>query len=459
MRVVSRRHGAIGVIERTIVDILDEVLDGELTASAAAKLSPVEIEQLAELVNQLYASWSPPDDPANDDLSIYSGGWIARGFLGHGHQYLLTSLLYAPSVVIHDPVAEWFDRDRRNLSGLPGIPSAQRNTGGGPAMIVGADEATLLKGNGYYVGDDRVERSRQYLGEVIPALGELAPLIRAGVVRPIPEVKLLHSLTNELHSAVRADVRDNGLRVKISELVTAGTPPARSNLIRGLEIEPTGGVAPGHEARAIVQNPAFYFEKTLALADASRARYIAPAAADAAMLEYRLAQLGVRLAAKTNSNMELRLMPALVGSELPFFADLDARLLLRIREDESAFEAWRAELRTVVRTIEAMPSDGPEFEQEARDVLSDELLPRAEAVRRAVSTSVAMRAAAKDTIADFAISVAAIGYAALGFGPAGAAVGAAVAAVGLPLRWAYRVVFRESPSGANGVLAQLVQRS
>ncbi len=91
------------------------------------------------------------------------------------------------------------------------------------------------------------------------------------------------------------------------------------------------------------------------------------------MLEYRLQQLGQQLRSKSNGNVELRLVPALACSELPFFEDLDPALLLRIRNDEAAFADWRAELRNTVRMIETLPSEGATFEEEARDVFRDVL--------------------------------------------------------------------------------------
>ncbi len=79
-------------------------------------------------------------------------------------------------------------------------------------------------------------------------------------------------------------------------------------------------------------------------------------------------------------------------------------------------------------------------------------------MRNAVSTSAAMKAATKDSVADLTASLASIGLAALDFGAEGAAVGAATVGLALPFKWAYKVLFRPSPSGSKAVLAQLVRR-
>jgi hypothetical protein len=53
-------------------------------------------------VNKFYGGWTAP--PLTDDeLRVYSGGWIAGNLEGvEPRQYLFTSLVYAPTVIIHD---------------------------------------------------------------------------------------------------------------------------------------------------------------------------------------------------------------------------------------------------------------------------------------------------------------------------------------------------------------------
>ena len=444
----------------TIIDLLDDVVGEGCSPVRIGQLTQAELDRLADGVAALYANAPEPEDPPGDDTSLrfYSGGWVARNIYGPLSSDLMTSLVYSPSVIIHDPVAEWFNRDRSQLRGLPGLPSAQHKSEGKPAMIVAGDESTSFRGTGYYVSANPVDESRAFLSEVLPPLYELAPLIQAGVMVPIDEIGLIRRMEADIHTAVSKDIRDGELFSLIADLNDAGTPPTRANNIRGAEVTPTGGFAPGNELRAVIQNPAFYFEKSLAIADATNARYVTSWAADAQLLEWRLMRLGQRLSSKTNGNTELRMTPALVHAELPFLNDLNPGLLLNIRANEPAFEDWRTDLRNAVRFIDSLPSEGQEFETEARHVLRDHMLPRAEEVRRAVSASTAMREAAADGVADMSISAASIVGAGLIFGPAGIAVGTVGVALALPLKWAYKVLFRPSPTGANAVLAQLVKR-
>jgi hypothetical protein len=442
---------------RNIVELLDNVFDSQLTSARAMLLTQAEMDELADGVAELYRSHaqSPPEDA---DTCFYSGGWVARNLGGPLSAYLLTSLLYSPRAVIHDPVAEFFNPRLADLKALPGIPSAQRRPGGNPAMVITGDEVTLLKSRGYYVSSDPLKDAREHLALAFPALSAIAPLIRSGIVVPIDEIALMSQMESELHAAVNRDVRDSDLSRLITQLTESGTPPARSNFIRGADVTPTGGVASGNEKRATVQNPAYYFEKTMAIAAATGSRYVAPSAGDAAMLEFRLKRLGERLSTKTKGNTEMRMLPALVTSELPFLDSPDPHLLMSIRDNESAFQDWRAELRDAVRLIDSLPSEGNTFAEEARAVLQDRLLPRANEVRRVVSTSRTMRAAAADNVADFGIAVAAIVGAGAILGPEGALAAGVTAGLTVPLKWAYQVLFRPSPSGASAVIAQLVKR-
>ena len=80
--------------QRTIVDVLKDVLGSDWTAERVEVLSASEIEHLAVQVADLYAGqYAPADD---DAMRVYSGGWVARNFGDANRPYLLTSLLYAP---------------------------------------------------------------------------------------------------------------------------------------------------------------------------------------------------------------------------------------------------------------------------------------------------------------------------------------------------------------------------
>lgn len=440
----------------TTLDLLDRVLGGDLTARRIEALTDAEIDTLAEAVADASEHWESPE--ADQELRVYSGGWVARPY-GDALNHLFTSLVYAPSVVVHDPIAEWFDPHRGRFDSLPGIPSGQRNLDGQPSMVVVGGEPVQFNGTGFYRREgDRYDVTRKELATSVPALADVAPLVRSGVIVLVPELTLVWRHQRQLLDATRFDTRDAELGELITRLNEAGDPPPWSNVVRGGLVTPSGGIARRYELQHLVQGPAYFFHKTMAIAADLKADYVPLAGSDSALHMYRLRQLGERLDTQTNHNVTLKLLPGLASAELPFLQELEPRLLLTIREDEEAFADWRAELRDTVRLIQSLPSDGKDFEAEARDVLNDRLMPRARAVEEAVSLSQAMRDATRESLGTFAVSAAAAGYGSLAMGSTEAWHAAIIAGIAGPLQWLWKVAFRPSPTGANAVLAELVQR-
>ncbi len=431
----------------TIIDVLEESL-GALTVDRVQRLTPQALDKLADAVNGYYRTWTAPP-MTDDELRLYSGGWIAGNLEGvEPRQYLFTSLIYAPSVIIHDHIAEWFYPGRDALHSPAPIPARH-----GQMMIQGA-EPQLLRGNGFYVFRQDPARSREYLARVVPTMAVLAPLIRSRAVIPVPHLQITRSRQDAILAAVRHDVQSEEFVQLVANPIDVAPP--RSDQIRGMDVLPEGGVATGHEMRAVGQNPSYFLNKTLAIADATDSLYVPPAATDAVLFDYRLRLLARDLASK---KIDLQVAAGLTTANLPFLGSLDPATLVSIRQDETAFADWRRELRTVGRQLQNTPADGPEFAREAGEVLSDALMPRVHEIERAVARSAVMKDAAKDSAAELAIGAAsAVG--------AGLATGdpiissAIVGGLGLSAvaRWVYGSVFRGAPSGTKGVLATLIKQ-
>jgi hypothetical protein len=429
----------------TIVDVLENTI-GELTAERVQQLTPQGLDTVADVVNEFYGKWTAPP-LADGELRLYSGGWIAGNIEGvEPRQYLFTSLVYAPTVIIHDHIAEWFYPHRNALRSPPLLPARH-----GQMMIQGA-EPSLLQGNGFYVFRSEPERSREYLARVIPTMGLLAPLIRSGAVMPVPHLRIMRSGQDAILSAVRHDVQST----EFAQLVAnpADVAPPRSDQIRGMDVVPGGGIVAGHEMRAIGQNASYFLNKTLAIADATGSLYVPPAATDAALFDYRIRLLAQDLASRS---IDLQVAASLATADLPFLGGLDPATLVAIRQDEAAFADWRAELRTIGRLIQSTPSDGPAFAREANEVLSDALMPRVHEIEKAVARSTVMKKAAKDSGVQLGIGAAsAVGAAAITGDP----VASGIAGIGLSsvARWVYSSVFRSGPSGTRGILATLIKK-
>lgn len=163
----------------TIVDALRTEL-GDLNPAKIDTLNTADLDALANAINRFYRTWSPP--PLTDDgLRVYSGGWIAGNTsVPLAHKYLLTSLLYAPSVVMHEPLADWFDPDRARVNGLPPVK--------GRRISVMSSEPDIRRGDGYFRHRAEPERTRAVLAAVIPVLAALEPLLHSGSVVAVPQV-------------------------------------------------------------------------------------------------------------------------------------------------------------------------------------------------------------------------------------------------------------------------------
>jgi hypothetical protein len=428
---------------RTIIDVVEDAV-GSMGQVRAEALSGSALDRLAHSIIEFYDSWTPL---GAEDGRMYSGGWIAGNFEApESRRYLFSSLLYYPEVVIHEPLADWFFPYREQLWAPPGIWADRRS------MRIDSAEPAMLANSGYFRFISELDRTRSFLASVLPALAELAPLIRSGAVVPVPQWWIVHKHQPSIETAIRYDVRDTEFAKAVSEPVDVPLP--RSDQVRGMAITPGGGWSPGEAQRALTQDPSYFLNKTLLIQEQSGALYVPPYASDAALFEVRLRRVGEELASK---GVEFSVAPSLVSAELPFIEDVNVPTLLKIRRDEEHFEDWRRTLRTVVRQVRLLPADGDEFRREAKEVLEDALLPQVAAIQRRTKVSSVLRGSATDRAADLAVSAATLGLMTATGEPftVTAAASLGVSAVG---RWAISPLL-SSRADRHSVLATLVRRS
>ncbi len=429
----------------TIIDLLDNVLDGELTAERASTLTDRELRDLAEALEQFYASWEPPS-PNEGEVRAYPGGWVAANYGSPEAKALLgMNLLYFHSVLIHDPVGEWFDPRRSRLQAPPPVRYRNRSQ-------LQSAEAHLLRNDGYYYTRTSPDRTREQLKWMLPMLADFRPLILAGIAIPFNQIGTLVERQKSILVAVRHDLEDAEFLRRLKEPVDL--PPVNADFARGLNLELKGarGAVAADAARVIAQNPSFYLNKTLAFAEATGSRYTPPAATDLALYERRLERVGEELSRK--ANLDLRVAAALSRSQLPFIRDMSSRTLVEIRQQDEAFDDWRAELRTAVRQIETAPAS-EDFADEAKEVFSDCIAPRAAEVRRALDRSAVLRSSSRDATLSLVTGVAVAGTAALaGVSPPIAAATAGTSAIA---RWALGALFPPRQAGARAIMATLLR--
>lgn len=430
----------------TVLDVLENALDGELTADRAASLSDQDLSQLAEVLADFYATWRPPP-PAAGELRAYPGGWVAANYGGAEARSLLAStLLYFDTVVVHDPIGEWFDPRRGQLRGPP--PIRYRN-----GVQVQSAQVNIMAGDGYYAPSSGPARAREHLKWMLPMLMDLAPLIRSGVAIPINQIGTLIDRQEAILAGVRHDLRDSQLVAEISNPIDL--QPVTADYSRGLQLqmEGAGGVVSGDEIRAIAQNPAYFLTKTIALADAVGARYTPPAATDHALYVRRLQRAGEELS--RSAGLDLRIAAALTRTPLPFVGALELPTLVQIRENEGSFEEWRSQVRSVVRQIEATP-DSEDFADNAREVFDDGFAVVAAEVRRATQRSTVLQASIGDATINLVTGLAVAGGAVLA--GADGLNAAAFASASAASSWALRALFLPRQTGARAVIAALMRK-
>jgi hypothetical protein len=106
-------------VERTVVDVLRDVIGPDLSACRVAELTVDEIAALADAVQMHYQNWRAPEGA---DLRVDLGGWVGGHFAApETREVLTTMLLYADQVVLHDPLADWFCAERSRLRPLDAV--------------------------------------------------------------------------------------------------------------------------------------------------------------------------------------------------------------------------------------------------------------------------------------------------------------------------------------------------
>ena len=255
-------------------------------------------------------------------------------------------------------------------------------------------------------------------------------------------------------TAVRHDMRNKELFDFISSNVDS---LPRSDRIRGMMMTPDDGWHNGDIMKAMIKDPAYFYNKTIAIAASVNAKYIPPETADAALLRLKLNNLQKKL---SDSDIELKIAPGLVSAELPFFSDLDAETLVSIRNNERAFEDWRRELRTIFRNVHLSTSDY-HFEMEASQVISDALVPVAHQVEDAMSSSSYLRRVAGENLLAMTAGVVGVLGAQYLMQTSDPAAVPGVIGTGA-FAWLYRSIFgRPSPgqlSGSQAVIGTLTRK-
>jgi hypothetical protein len=428
----------------TIIDVLEALFgDDDMSPERVGKMKRADVEALAAAVNEHYVGWAS-DEPTR--LRAHLGGWVAGNFGdSDARGVLATALLYADQVLLHDPLAEWFFLDRRRIRGPP--PIRYRNG----AKLQGS-EGHLLATDGWIAHRDDLERNLRELRWMIPALAEMAPVIRSATAVLVPHLHVVVAAQEGLLSAVRHDLRDDQFIAAIESPIDQ--QPVATDFSRGvrLELSGAGGMVSDADRRlSFAGNPAYYLNKTLAVASAAHALYMPPSATDWAIYEARVAAAAREL--KRVNDLDLKVLAALHSSRLPLFEGIELATVSRAREDDDAFGEWRAALRRAARGLQHLPVEGAAFEADSRQLLEDELAPAQKAVEKDATYFRRLRQASPDASVRLVAGAAGAGVAAAAVG--GPPIGLLTAGVSAAASWALGALLPRKRSGVAEIVAHL----
>jgi hypothetical protein len=173
----------------TVLDVIDNFFIRDLDS----ELRRIPGKRLYELGRESRRFAEANETQTVGPGSIYLGGWPSANFWAVSGDLIMSTLLYADSVVVKDPVTDWFSRSQYRVDHVmptrPGFIQAE-------------------------TGEPSVAQTRTFLSSVIPALRGLRPLIDSGalVIAPSHDLFLqrsaaIESLTDRLMSELVTDTR------------------------------------------------------------------------------------------------------------------------------------------------------------------------------------------------------------------------------------------------------------
>lgn len=329
---------------RTILDVLNEFDGGtRMTPERALRATMRTLNKFAEEVNGFWDEWSLANE--HELLTAHTGARFDGIIEGKpANQMLLAGLLYYPRAITDDPLSDFVNTDKKLLTALPKGPSGVH-----PSVLW--PDATEYGGGAisWWDTDIAANERRQSLGRILRSYEPVRPLIETGVLIPIPTWKVVRQRQQLIAEAMRRDVEDPELYEVIqSELLS--TNPFVQTRLDGVE---SPGLNSSQVREVMTFAPSFYFNKLVSVANEYGARYVPRLGGDHELLKLRLNQVANR----PTSPIETRIIPDLASLKIPALSNVQAETLVKIRENEEAFEDFRHELNEIFSIAVGLPQD------------------------------------------------------------------------------------------------------
>ncbi len=421
----------------TILDVVENVLGDRPSPEAISKLSIAELDNLSELVAQFGEAQSEQEAVGQPALV---GGWLgalwSEPLLA---EELAKSLLYYPTLLVLDPIADLFG-DRSALP-VPRPIRVRRRDGvyntvtSGPRLWSAANSYEQLRAT--------PGAANLRLSGIISNLYSLEPLIRSGVVVLRDQWPTLRRRSQSLATSVRHDIRSTAMQ----ELMRVRGESAEEQFavwdnLRGMQLsfdEPVAASDRPWES----EHEFFYLAKTLAIADAAGAQYV-PAT------ERDLLLLRTKMASTVGAGHPSQFLAEVARVVTPDFQTSIERAV-QMRQSSEGFADWRS-------SLDRMKRDGiADDPTTLRERVQDELQPRMRAVERELK-SMSTLSSLDSTGADFVVAGGfAAATASFNGGDIWSAVGGAAASGAAS--WLRRAYGRSHSHNSDPVLATLLRSS
>jgi len=307
------------------ITVLD-VIDNFFARDSEPDVARLPGRRLYDLGMEAHRLAQAADAPQVGRGSIYLGGWPSANFWAVSGDLIMSTLLYVDSVVIKDPLTDWFSFSQYRVPHL----MASR-----PGYLNPETHEPL------------VAQTRAFLSAILPALRQLRPLVESGAVVFAPSADLnlrqspaINSMARELMTRLVTDTAAYSKQF-------ASTDITAEDNIRGQFV-----CAPGDQDAAIrrsLEHGMRHFAREYTLARSVGATYTAPFRHEQHLCENGLGAFTSR---------SDRVATALMTTELPILTNLTPSVVAKVRSDDS-YEEFRAQLHAVYADF---PVDAPEDE-------------------------------------------------------------------------------------------------
>lgn len=334
----------------TVLDVVENFMGSTPKEGDVGKLQRAELTELGELARQSAETQSVLP---HQQTRTYPGGFLASWWTEPVFESaLLAQLLYQDSMLLHDPLADYFyPRIESSVPRLPRIREYFPN--GVPSVSMRGPKIWVDNTPRYSVEKDDLEAARATVERIVLRLFELAPLIRSGTLVLRPQWPVMAKRKNQMVTSSRRDAQDVSMLEMAKRLSEEGRPLTVWDTLRGARV--TAGRTDPRDIGASWQAEFFYMAKCLAIADAYASTYFPNTSADLELLGARLQGLhSLGPDSRYSDGVDSRVLATLAKISLPRVS-ASMKELVKIRENEECFEDWRRFVRDLDNAAIRLP--------------------------------------------------------------------------------------------------------